>query len=293
MEFAIWLVALGVTLVIVTPVAGGGVFAWHSAWKISRRNRLIEDDWAAFAEGLGLHHSGRSGSARIFRGLAGKRRMKLEALEHDSGTDWVVRLATWRRLPHRNDYPHRGRVTDDEIEFTLRKVDRRDMPKRIEELLGVLASLEESEDQAWRAAGERYGLAAEARHGKLLPALSGEGVRVVQREDDLGRFLEVRARWNNPSLGALEIARKGILDVEVEADNPVLAMLVSVMSDKPDEVRRLLAREDVTEAVLEVVHGFPGSRVLPGWVVLQARMEPVGVDELLQKALRLRDLLGA
>ncbi len=292
-EVAYWCMVLGVASVTLATVCGS---VWISAVLLgrNRETRRIEDGWRRIAEGLHLHHSGRTGRERSFRGLLGGRKLTLTALEHDSGIDWVVRLATWRALPHRKDQP--GQLLDGDMEFRLRKVGLQDIVERLEGLLVVLEELEAGVDRPWLEAGAAIGLRADPPIGGMLPTLSGEvdgrAVRMLQREDDLGRFIEIRARWSNPALGALEVARKGVIDDEMDLDNPVLGMLLGTRSDRIEAVVTAFADERLTETLLEVIHGNEGSRVLPGWVVTQTRRGPECASELLAATLRLARMLS-
>ena len=295
MEAILWTFA-ALAMMATTVVFVAGMFLSQRVLLRNREARRIEDRWRRFAEERGLHHGGRTGDTRVLRGVIDGRRLRIEAIEHPRGLDWIVLLAAHRPLPHRRDLPPRTRLVEGGVEFTLRRLREEDFDARIDELLERVRAMEDAFDTPWREAGARFGLRPEPRVGARLPTLSGtvdaDPVRMLQREDELGTFIEVRARWTNPRLGALEVARKGLLAEEIDLDNPVLGMLLSAWSDQPEAVRARFADDTVTEALLEVVHGHEGSRVLPSWVVLQSREGPEHAEALLRAALRLRALLA-
>lgn len=296
MELVAWLLAALVGLGFLTTAA---FLTWTGGLLITsnKATRRIEDDWGSFARDLGLAHSGRTGTQRVFRGLLAKRRLTLTALEHESGIDWWVRIGTWRPIAHRNDLPNRGRLLSGDVEFTLRKVPRRELGARLAELAVVVRELEAEVAAPWIELGKRHGLEPEWIDGPLLPRLVGhhEGrvLRLVEAEDDSGRYLEIRARWENAALGALEVARKDELVDASDFENPVLDMLLCARSDQMTAVRAAFQDTALTEAVLEVVHGHHGSRVYPGWVVLQTRRGASEAPVVLAKVLSLSRLLSA
>jgi hypothetical protein len=155
----------------------------------------------------------------------------------------------------------------------------------------------------WTGPAERWELQLEQQRSGPLHSLAGtvDGLPLrVQQLVDRGRKT-TRIRISMSTLGGLRMAHRdharevGWLPLAAPVGNPVLDMLVAVKSYEPELVRALLADEDLTTELLEVLHGHPGSElnqqglslVLPGH--LHADLEgPIEQALALARSLRRR-----
>ncbi len=173
----------------------------------------------------------------------------------------------------------------------------------------LMSQLEAAIDRGWVEAGERLGLSAGLALDGHPPELSGQldgcelRARVHRSEPawlpggtqrlEPQTWTEIVVRWSHPRLPDLEVALPGNLPAEQALDVPVLDMLVVVQCRDRAAAQELLGRAEVAEALLAVVHGHPGSRVLPGQVRLRTRGEPgPRTEALLVEASRLARLLS-
>ena len=126
----------------------------------------------------------------------------------------------------------------------------------------LLEGLERAVDAPFVETSERTGLELE-RHDGAWPRLKGraEGVQVeVWISEALDTHVE--AAFHNSELAAdLTLMHKDRLAGDVDLDDPVLGMTVAARCSTPDVLRGVLSAEGLSEALLEVVHRFPGSRV--------------------------------
>ena len=104
------------------------------------------------------------------------------------------------------------------------------------------------------------------------PQLKGwvDGINVgVVIDDDLDT--RITAAFHNEELAEdLLILHQDRLVGDVDLDDPVLSMLVAARCSTPDTLRALSRAEGVSEALLAVVHAYPGSRVVGDRVELVA-----------------------
>lgn len=134
----------------------------------------------------------------------------------------------------------------------------------------------------WTGPAERWKLDLAQRQGSPLKAMTGTvdgfDLWVHQAVDEGRRTTRIHIAMS--TLGGLRIAHKehareaGWLPLAAPVGNPVLDMLLAVKAHERDPVRALLADEQLTAELLELLHGRPGSEldqqglttVLPGHV---------------------------
>ena len=136
----------------------------------------------------------------------------------------------------------------------------------------LLTELERVVEAPFREASERSGLRLGFGDG-AGPRLKGWS-REVAVEVWIDEQLDTRieAAFHHPGLPEdLVVMHKDRLAGNVDLDDPVLGMLVSARCSEPEVLSEVLGREGVSEALLEVVHAHPGSRVIGGRVELVAR----------------------
>jgi hypothetical protein len=173
----------------------------------------------------------------------------------------------------------------------------------------LLSQLEASIDRGWieagRSLGLHAGLSVDGQPPELSGQLEGRELRArVHRGSPAWRlgegrsmepqtWTEVVTRWQNPRLSDLEVALPEALPDQPQLDVPVLDMLVAVRCRDRQAAREVLGRPELAEVLLAVVHGHPGSQVLPGQVRLRTRGEPgPQTRQLLLDAARLARLLS-
>jgi hypothetical protein len=143
---------------------------------------------------------------------------------------------------------------------------------------------------AWDGLAESLGLVEEAT-GLLAGEVDGFPLRLeVLGRDRVEVAVRVRA-----GLHAVHADHAEALEVPaVSLNNPVLAGLVA-LAGEPVQLERLDEGEpQLTEALLQVVHGHPGSRVDPQGVRLVApTASPDQLGLLVEKALRLARALAS
>lgn len=143
---------------------------------------------------------------------------------------------------------------------------------------------------AWDQLAESLGLLEEAT-GLLVGEVDGFPVRLElihgERVD-----LHIRVSSGLYAIHAKEAAKLGARPVQL--NNPVLSGMVS-LAGSPQLIERLDAGEPrLTEALLQVVHGLPGSSVDPTGVRLEASTRaPDRLGLLLEQGLRLARALEA
>jgi hypothetical protein len=174
-----------------------------------------------------------------------------------------------------------------------------------EGFLGLAAALLACWDAPWMAAAGAYGLEPVAPGVVGCLAYDGEvdgfRLRIEERYGPQGLGWEVLA---NPGtsfpleLRHLEDAREqGWADARIELGSPVLDMLVAARAPSAERARALLRGEELTAALLAVVHANPGSSLSQDGVSLVAQGHPAGrldaaVDDVLALARALRDGLA-
>ncbi len=146
-------------------------------------------------------------------------------------------------------------------------LERQGMRAFIEAGIALARTLVSEWDRPWRVVAQRWGLESVSGLDHKLRGLdgtvSGLAVRVRERLEPAGPVGEIRVSVLGPP--GLRVAhreharREGWLDGSQPVGNPVLDMTVAVQGHDPEQVRSLLADEDLTTALLEVVHAFPGS----------------------------------
>ncbi|HJN73076.1 MAG TPA: hypothetical protein QGF58_03985 [Myxococcota bacterium] len=135
----------------------------------------------------------------------------------------------------------------------------------------LLSELERVVEGPFRETAERTGLRLVLSEGPW-PQLKGwvDGINVgVVIDDDLDT--RITAAFHNEELAEdLLILHQDRLVGDVDLDDPVLSMLVAARCSTPDTLRALSRAEGVSEALLAVVHAYPGSRVVGDRVELVA-----------------------
>ena len=227
----------------------------------------------------------------------GLRHLGVERLRLRPGGHGVRDLALARVPSHAG--PFLGavlRVDHPFLHLELSSVPFRDPERAFEAVLGLVAGLEAASDQAWLQAARRMELRVGPSREGEPPPLEGQvqGVAVSARVRLNPTRTEVVARWRNRRIADLEVALPEVLPEQPKLEVPVLDMLVAVRCQDRVAARELLGEPETTEALLEVVHGLPGSRVTPGQVRLVREGEPgEAAAELIRKAARLASLLDA
>lgn len=141
----------------------------------------------------------------------------------------------------------------------------------LRELVAVAKELGRALVQAWdrpwleaaHARGLAVGKLGQRGAAALVGVLDGIPLEARARRGPAGWRTEVTA-WVDGLAGLRVLHRdtareEGWDDDRIEAGNPVLDMLVAARADDPDALRCLLADELLTEELLPVVHGRPGS----------------------------------
>ncbi len=137
-----------------------------------------------------------------------------------------------------------------------------DLDSCLEGMEALADGMIEAWDRPWFEAGARFGLQPttplQAGRRAVQGEVDGFSVHVWERAEDGPVIVEVAVDLALPV--PLDVVHKELAQGETQATgNPVLDMLVAVRSDQPDRVRALLADEDLTEALLQVVHARKGS----------------------------------
>jgi hypothetical protein len=121
----------------------------------------------------------------------------------------------------------------------------------------------------WADPAARWGLQLEQQRisplHNMVGTVDGLALRVHQAVDQGRKVTRIRIAMS--TLGGLRMAHKehardaGWLPLAVPIGNPVLDMLLAVKAYQLDRVRALLADEELTADLLEVLHGRPGSEL--------------------------------
>jgi hypothetical protein len=179
----------------------------------------------------------------------------------------------------------------------------------VRELVDAVQVLGHSLVQAWdgpwvelaQARGLAVGKLGQRGAASLVGVIEGLPVEARARRGPDGWRTEVTA-WVD-SLPGLRVAHRQLADDEgwagqgVSLGNPVLDMLVTARADDPEALRALLSRDSITEALLPVIHGQPGSTLRHDSVRLVAAgrlREELGdaLDDVLALARALRSAAG-
>ncbi|MCP4808426.1 MAG: hypothetical protein GY913_06040 [Proteobacteria bacterium] len=292
----------------VIAAAGSLLAAVVGLWRIVRWNERVRltDGRQQRAEAIGLHYAGRTtGEGHRYSGVRGERRVAAWS----KGGVWILstRLARPVAGPLHLSGPQelglhgariqpaappewsfedavvtdarlskRFTITEDTVEIRLRGLTNDlDVATPVRLLIELVESIEDAFDEGWLELGRSWSLVPGLRQGTGRPPLSGmvEGRRVEARYRIDGS-LEVRAGWSNPRLAELVVARREDLPEALDLDNPVVGMLLGVWHPDPACARRLFADDELSEAMLAVVHAHPGSVVQRGAVLLRAHQVP-------------------
>ncbi len=171
-----------------------------------------------------------------------------------------------------------------------------DLDACLEGMVTLAGVMLEAWDEPWVQARERFGLVpgtpAQAGLRGLKGEVNGFGLGVWEIGNDRNRYHEVIVDLALPfeiEVVHREVAQKeGWLPTAQPMGNPVLDMLVAVRCEQPSVVRELLADEDLTAALLEVVHGRKGSILTDRHLTLREPGDPaIGPAEAIEDALAL------
>jgi len=125
----------------------------------------------------------------------------------------------------------------------------------------------------WRAASEALGLTLTEEPRKLTLSGSVHGVRVQATLE-----LSAKQRWltriyaetrGPPGLRLVHVDHGE--GASIRLADPVLGMMVHVSGEEPAAVSALLQSAELTETLLPIVHGYPGSTVTEDTVTLVSR----------------------
>ncbi|MBX2798295.1 MAG: hypothetical protein KTR31_11515 [Myxococcales bacterium] len=154
----------------------------------------------------------------------------------------------------------------------------------LEELVRLVLGLEAARRGSWEAFAEGQGLALDWGALRLTGEMRGVPLTIQGLS---GGPTTIRAQLARVLPAATRVVRKESAKSGGALGDPVLDSLVSVQTDDLAVLRQRLCTEDVRGALLEVVHGFPGSSVrsdvvelwCPHWVGLDLHAR---VDLVLQ-----------
>jgi hypothetical protein len=149
----------------------------------------------------------------------------------------------------------------------------------------LVAALLASAVRAWRRAAEERGFELGPWSGGFRPIQGRRGDCEVLAQAEEGRTV-VRVRFPGGLLEGVSSVRHKDLGQGMPTGNAVMDMLVSVQGRAA-----IWHDEELVAALLEVVHAWPGSELVPGQVVLRAdRHLGAEVGPALDASLRLAEL---
>lgn len=163
----------------------------------------------------------------------------------------------------------------------------------------LVDALEAAYNRHWIAASEATGLTlskSTAAPLSLRGTIHGLTVSAKHQETDDENFTEVNVRIRGPSglwvVHRDQPTRSG--DTPIDMGHPVLSSTVRVTGNAPDRIRALVSAPAVVEALLPVVHGFPGSTLTATRVhlVVPGRAGPA-LEEHIELAVNLARAVAA
>lgn len=178
------------------------------------------------------------------------------------------------------DYVH-ARLGD-WLELGYRQIDAWELGKLIRFQAQLIADLEREEERHWKELAARHELV------RSLDQLSGSvRGRAIQVHYDVElEVTTVRSAVVGPPV---HLAHKDHIQATRPLANPVLGMLIGAWAPEGVDLDALLQDEDRTEALLAVVHAWPGSAVKDGSVELSAPLRlrdqlPDAIDAVVRLA---------
>ena len=158
------------------------------------------------------------------------------------------------------------------------RYDRFDMNDHIQNTRQLLEALQQSTQQLWAATAAQHRLALTTVDGR--PQMCGQlnGVPVLVRVQRQGKGHQTHITISNTGpagLHVLHVDHEGPDTPAIQTGNPVLDMAVTVRGDDAAGIMQLLGNANCTDALLPIVHGYPGTAVtdhgteltIPGWQV--------------------------
>ena len=168
----------------------------------------------------------------------------------------------------------------------------------IEQGKRLMHALQDAAEQLWVATAERYGLALKTADGlpQLNGHLNGVPIEIAARRNKCQQHrTQISLTHTGPAgMHVVHVDHDGPDAAPIKTGNPVLEMTVQIHGDDVEGILQMLGSEGCPDALLPIVHGYPGTAMtdqgttieLPGWQV-------EALPELLEKLSALTQYLLA